>query len=85
MKKQLSTIDVKIIISRAVTDVSSFLKMVNHLAIPDTLIICMQGASGKDQWDGEKDNPKFDRVGIEYIQLPFSHDHRTILVFRKKS
>ena len=37
-----------------------------------------------DQWDGEKDNPKFDRVGIENIQLPFSRDHRTILVFRKK-
>jgi 16S rRNA (guanine527-N7)-methyltransferase len=84
-KAALSTIDVKIIISRAVTDVSSFLKMVNHLAIPDTLIICMQGDSGKEQWDGEKDNPKFERVGIEYIQLPLSHDHRTILVFRKKS
>ena len=84
-KSVLSDIDVDVITSRAVVDVSSFLKMVNDLAGPGTLIVCMQGASGKDQWDGEKDNPKFDRVGIEYIQLPFSRDHRTILVFRKKS
>jgi 16S rRNA (guanine527-N7)-methyltransferase len=84
-KSVLSDININVITSRAVADVSSFLKMVNALSDPGALIICMQGASGKDQWDGEKDNPKFDRVGIEYIQLPFSHDHRTILVFRKKS
>jgi len=84
-KSVLSDIDVDIITSRAVADVSSFLKMVNDLASPGALIVCMQGASGKEQWDGEKDNPKFDRVGIENIQLPFSRDHRTILVFRKKS
>ena len=84
-KSELSGSNVDVITSRAVADVSSFLKMVHDLADPGTLIVCMQGASGKEQWDGEKDNTKFDRVGIEYIQLPFSRDHRTILVFRKKS
>ena len=84
-KSVLSDINVDVITSRAVADVPSFLKMVNALADPGVLVVCMQGASGKDQWDGEKDNPTFDRVEIEYIQLPFSRNHRTILVFRKKS
>ena len=84
-KSSLTDTHFEVITSRAVADVSSFLKMIDDLAGPDTLVICMQGASGKDQWDGEKDNPKFDRVGIEYIQLPFSRDDRTILIFRKKS
>jgi len=84
-QSSLSDVDFEIITSRAVADVTSFLKMIEELATPGTLIVCMQGASGKDQWDGEKHNSKFDRVGIEYIQLPFSSDHRTILLFKKKS
>jgi 16S rRNA (guanine527-N7)-methyltransferase len=74
-----------VITSRAVADVTSFLGMVYDLADPGTLVACMQGPSGKEQWEKEKDNAQFDRVGIEHIPLPFSRAHRTIIVFRKKS
>lgn len=74
-----------VITSRAVADVTAFLEMVNDLSIPGTLVICMQGASGQEQWEREKGNPDFSRVGIKNINLPFSQANRSILVFRKKS
>ncbi len=42
-KSVLSDIDADVITSRAVADVSSFLKMVNDLSGPGALIVCMQG------------------------------------------
>lgn len=84
-KEVLPDLHFAVITSRAVADVTSFLEMVDDLADPGTYVVCMQGPSGKDHWENEKDNPRFDRVGIEHIQLPFSRAHRTILVFRKKS
>jgi 16S rRNA (guanine527-N7)-methyltransferase len=83
-KEALSRLHCTVITSRAVADVSSFLEMVDDLADPGTYVACMQGPSGKDYWENEKDTPGFDRVGIEHIRLPFSRAHRTILVFRKK-
>lgn len=74
-----------VITGRAVADVTSFLEMGRALADPGTLVICMQGASGNEQWEREKDNPRFDRVAIEHARLPFSRADRTILLFRKKS
>lgn len=80
----LSAAPFAVITSRAVADVRSFLEMIDALAGPDTLVVCMQGATGKEQWEGEEKNPQFDRVAIEHIRLPFSHAQRTILLFRKK-
>ena len=74
-----------VITGRAVADVTSFLEMVQELADPGTLVICMQGASGREQWEGEKDNPGFARVAIAHTRLPFSRADRCMLLFRKKS
>lgn len=73
-----------VITSRAVADVASFLDMVQNLATPETLVACMQGASGQEQWEEAKDNRVFDRVAIEQVRLPFSPAGRAILLFRKK-
>jgi len=74
-----------VITSRAVADVTSFLEMVDGLANPGALVICMQGASGKEQWEKEEGNPRFARVAVEHVRLPFSGANRFILIFRKKS
>ncbi len=81
----LPDINFAVITSRAVADVTSFLEMVDDLAGNGALVICMQGASGKEQWEKEKNNPRFDRVAVQRIRLPFSGANRFILIFRKKS
>jgi len=73
-----------IITGRAVADVGSFLDMVKELAQPGALVICMQGASGPEQWERVKDNPLYDPVSMEQVKLPFSGDRRAILLFRKR-
>ena len=73
-----------VITGRAVADVTAFLGMVQALAIPGTLVVCMQGLSGKKQWECERDNQHFSRVAIEHIHLPFSRADRYILLFRKE-
>ena len=72
-----------LITSRAVADVTAFLNMVTGLSSPGSLVVCMQGASGMEQWEREKDNPNFSRVGIKNIELPFSKSQRSILLFRR--
>lgn len=73
-----------IITGRAVADVPSFLEMVEGLAGPDTLVVCMQGVSGKQQWVQEQNNSRFEQVRLAETALPFSGGHRYILVFRRR-
>lgn len=73
-----------LITGRAVADVTAFLEMVEHLAVSGTLVACMQGSSGRKQWEGAQDNQQFSRVSLEHIRLPFSQADRFILLFRKK-
>lgn len=73
-----------IITGRAVTDVHSFLDMIENLADPDTLVACMQGRSGVKQWRREQDNPGYAPVCFHETVLPLSEGQRFILVFRKR-
>lgn len=73
-----------VITGRAVADVTAFLDMVKGLAGHDTLVMCMQGASGPEQWKKAKTNQAFAGLKIEQGSLPFSKANRFILVFKKK-
>ncbi|GAB4338138.1 MAG: 16S rRNA (guanine(527)-N(7))-methyltransferase RsmG [Desulfobulbaceae bacterium] len=72
-----------VITGRGVADVVSFLTMVRDLAAVPTLVVCMQGASARQQWVAAGDIPGFERAGIERFQLPFSGARRGVLLFRK--
>ncbi len=84
-KTALRDLHCAVITSRAVADVPSFLEMVDDLADPGARVVCMQGPTGQEHWESARAHPRFDRVGIEHVRLPVSHDHRTLLVFRKRS
>ena len=73
-----------VITGRAIADVTTFLRMVEDIAIPGTLVACMQGSSGRKQWESERDNQQYSRVAIDHIHLPFSRADRFILLFRKE-
>lgn len=71
------------ITGRAVADVKTFLKMVGPLAAPETLVICMQGIHGRQDWrEGYRAND-FVCAGVEETQLPFSRARRFLLLFRR--
>lgn len=73
-----------VITGRAVADVASFLDMVQCLAGSGTLIACMQGASGRSQWENVDDSQDYAKVASEHFRLPFSGAERSILLFRKR-
>lgn len=73
-----------IITARAVADVATFLDMVKELAPAGTLVICLQGASGPEQWERAQTNQNYSGKALVQTTLPFSGASRSILVFRKQ-
>lgn len=71
-----------VITGRAVADVENFLALVNPLAGPDTLVICMQGVRGKGDWRQGDRVSGFACAGVEETVLPFSRSRRFLLLFR---
>lgn len=80
----LSAYDFTVITGRAVTDVAGFLAMVAQLASSKTLVICMQGVGGREEWEKNLNPTDFQCVGIEETVLPFSRAKRYLLLFRKR-
>lgn len=77
--------DLQVITGRAVADVAEFLDMVEHLASPGTMIICMQGVEGGAGWTKSTESGAFRCLGIEQAMLPLSGTPRCLLLFQKKA
>lgn len=75
--------DYQLITGRAVADVPTFLAMVAGLATPETYVICMQGEGGRQGLQPGDRVGTFVCVGVEEDRLPFSGDHRFLLLFNK--
>lgn len=73
-----------VITGRAVANVPNFLDMVAGCASRQSLVICMQGAGGKENVQEGQRVSGFICVGVESTQLPFSGAQRFILLFRKE-
>lgn len=74
------------ITSRAVTDLSAFLQMINRFVRPGVDIVCMKGP----MWEREMSQASEDieamsltLVRKSHYNLPFSKAKRTVLVFRR--
>lgn len=80
----LSQYTFDVITGRAVADVENFLNMVQHLASPESLVVCMQGDGGKVEWEAKKSHTSFQCVGIDETKLPFSGANRNLLLFRRQ-
>ncbi|MDW7774351.1 MAG: 16S rRNA (guanine(527)-N(7))-methyltransferase RsmG [Desulfobulbaceae bacterium] len=75
--------DFAFITGRAVAEVCEFLAMVEHLAAPKTLVICMQGEGGSERWEKQENPTAFQFIGVEKTMLPLSGAGRHLLLFRK--
>ena len=81
----LSEYDFSIITGRAVADIPTFLKMVSSRTGHRTLVVCMQGETGKQEWRMGVQDREFTWVGTEEYTLPFSGAKRYLLQYRKEN
>ncbi len=82
-REELSKHKFSIITGRAVADVPGFLGMVADLVARQTLVICMQGETGKENWQIKETVYGFECIDVKETVLPFSGIKRYFLIFRK--
>ena len=81
----LSAYDFSVITGRAVAEVSGFIELVARHASQQTLVICMQGTTGRKKWQKKDRVNGFECVGVRETILPFSQVNRYFLIFKKIS
>ncbi len=75
------------ITSRAVTDIASFLVMIDRLLHDDTSVICMKAAKWREETKGLEDILQSFALEVSHeklFSLPFSGAKRALLVYQKK-